>query len=549
MRHVDSFSIRGAGVRSVAIILSAGFMAGTAAAASLLTSHVPPAVASHAAPLVGIPDSSRVLHVAIVLPMRNLAALGGLLEEIYDPSGPQFRHYLSVSEFTDRFGPTESDYAKSLQFFEASGLTITGTAANRYLIDAAGSVETLERVLHVKFGLYQHPTENRVFIAPDSEPSVDMDVALLKIVGLDDATPPVPRVYHATSITAGAGGSGPGGQFLGKNMRAAYYGGGTLTGAKQSLGLMELGPYNPNDVNSYFKKFGPPLTTAVVPISTDGSTPTCTRKCGNDSEQALDIEYAIAMAPGLAQVQVYVANSPESVLNRMASDNTSAQLSTSWGWNPAIATDDPLFMEMAAQGQTLLTASGDYSSLAASGPWPEESAYITGVGGTDLKTTHPNGPWAGESGWSGSAGGPSIDGVAIPSYQRSFINAANKGSMKLRNVPDIAANANTNMYICADNTCSGGNGGTSFASPIWAGFIALANEQAAAQSLPRIGFLNPIVYRLGGRTNYDVLFHDTIGGMSGKYTAVQGYDLVTGFGSPQHGNALIDALLVPPPAP
>jgi subtilase family serine protease len=245
-------------------------------------------------------------------------------------------------------------------------------------------------------------------------------------------------------------------------------------------------------------------------------------------------------------VQVYVASSPESVLNRMASDNTSAQLSTSWGWKENKAVDDPLFQEMAAQGQTFLTASGDYSTLRASGPWPEESAYVTAVGGTDLLTNGAGGSWASESGWADSAGGPSVDRtITIPSYQRPFINASNMGSTRLRNVPDIGGDANTVNYLCDSYGCSGGSGGTSFASPIWSGFIALANEQAASEGKPRIGFLNPLVYGIGGQAGtYAAAFHDTLGNTSGKYTAVAGYDLVAGLGSP-NGQALVEALVDP----
>jgi kumamolisin len=514
-------------------------------AAALLTTQVPAAVVDGSAPLVAEPDPARTLHVAIVLPMRDLAGLDALVRNIYDPANPAYRHYLSAAQFTERFGPSAADYAAALQFFADNGLRITGTAANRYMIDATASVATLESVLHVKFGLYQHPTENRLFIAPAGEPTVDLNVPLLRVVGLDDFTLPTPRVVHGADVARGAvslTGSAPGGWYLGSDIRAAYYGGGPLSGAGQSLGLMELGPYDPADIQNYFAEFGPPLSTAVVPISTDGSPATCTGKC-NDVEQALDIEYAIAMAPGLRRVQVYVAATADSVLNRMASDNVSAQLSTSWGWKQEAATDDPIFMEMAAQGQTLLTASGDYSTLIKSGPWPEESAYITGVGGTDLRTTGPGGAWAGEIGWLDSAGGPSVDpAITIPTYQLPFIDAANQGSTKLRNVPDIGGDADTLNYICAKSQCSGQWGGTSFASPIWAGFIALANQQAAMRGAPRIGFLNPLVYSLGGRKDYPILFHDAIGGTSGMYTAVKGYDLVTGFGSP-HGPALIDALL------
>jgi subtilase family serine protease len=531
----------------VGIALASTLVFGAAAAAPLLTSHVPVEVSSHAAPLVATPDPSRQLRIAIALPMRDRAGLESLLHELYDPSSPKFRHFLSVAEFAARFGPTATDHAKALSFFADNGLSITHVAANRYLIDATARVDDLERLLHVKFGLYQHPTEDRLFIAPDREPTLDLDVTVLHIVGLDDAVRPTHRLAHRApggDAASPVHGSAPGGWYLGSDIRAAYYGGGPLDGAGQSVGLMELGPYNPADVVNYFTRFGPPLATVVNPISTDGSPATCTGRC-DDAEQALDIEYSIAMAPGLAEVQVYVATSAESVLNAMVSDNSSAQLSTSWGWRNDAATDDPIFMEMAAQGQTLLTASGDDSTLVASGPWPEESAYITGVGGTDLLTAGPGGAWASETGWADSAGGPSVDrSITIPAYQRPFINSSNGGSHRLRNVPDIAGDANTVNYICANLTCSGGEGGTSFASPIWAGFIALANQQAASLGQPRIGFLNPIVYALGRQSDYDSVFHDIVGGTSGKYTAVVGYDLVTGLGSPT-GAALIDALARP----
>jgi len=249
------------------------------------------------------------------------------------------------------------------------------------------------------------------------------------------------------------------------------------------------------------------------------------------------------MAPGLTQEQIYVGKNAEDVLNRMASDNTSLQLSTSWGWSvKEFATDDPLFKEMAAQGQSFLTASGDYSSLKASGPWPEEDANLTAVGGTDLVTKSAGGAWSSETGWSGSAGGPSLDtAIKIESYQLPFINAANGGSKTLRNVPDIAAIADTDMYICADGSCSGGNGGTSFASPIWTGFIALANQQAAAAGKPPVGFVNPTLYALAGGSNYASTMHDIVKGTSGKFSCTPSYDLVTGLGSPD-GPALINIL-------
>jgi xanthomonalisin len=240
---------------------------------------------------------------------------------------------------------------------------------------------------------------------------------------------------------------------------------------------------------------------------------------------------------------VYVGNSATSVLNKMASQNTSAQLSTSWGWGEHFASNDALFLEMATQGQTFLTASGDNSSLQASGPWPEEDANLTAVGGTDLVTNGPGKTWKSETGWKDSAGGPSLDTtILIASYQLPFIDKANGGSKTLRNVPDIAGDANQDNYICANGRCEGGWGGTSFASPIWAGYIALANESAADQGKPRIGFLNPALYRLASGSKYPKVLHDQTTGKSGKFSAGPQYDLVTGLGSPK-GDALIQALV------
>ncbi|HEY3637522.1 MAG TPA: S53 family peptidase [Rhizomicrobium sp.] len=511
-------------------------------ARDLLTAHVPEIVADHGVPVVGAPDPAARLQLDIAIPLRDPASLTSALGAIYDPASPSWHHYLSVAEFTSHFSATEKDYNAAAEFFRASGLRIISLSANRFLIEAEGTVAQIERVFHVKLLLYKHPLEARSFMAPDREPTIDLDVPVLHVTGLDDLVLPAPRlVQPATDQPHFHGtGSGPRGYYYGSDMRAAYYGGSKLTGKGQSVGLMELKPYDPADIGLYFNYVKQPLKVHVKGISTDGNPWKCTG-C-HDGEQALDIEYAISMAPGLKKMQVYVGHSPESVLGRMASDDTSLQLSTSWGWHERFESDDPLFQEMAAQGQTFLTASGDYSSLKKSGPWPEEDANLVAVGGTDVVTAGPGGAWTAETGWAYSAGGPSLDRtIKIEPYQLPFINKQNGGSFKLRNVPDISANANTDFWVCSGGKCRGGWGGTSFASPIWAGYVALINEQAAANGQPPVGFLNPALYGLAGDGNYNSLFHDVTKGKSGKFRAVKGYDLITGIGS-QNGEALIDAL-------
>jgi kumamolisin len=309
--------------------------------------------------------------------------------------------------------------------------------------------------------------------------------------------------------------------------------------------LFEYAGYEISDVQLFFKNVNQPLNVPVVGVRLNGVPLQCPPTSCDDSEQALDIEMAISMAPGLSQVVVYVGSSDVSIFSKMAADNTAKQLSCSWGWTDDESSLDPIFKEFAAQGQTVFVATGDNGSgTPGNSVWPADDPYVTAVGGTDLTTNGPGGAWESETGWSGSAGGPSKNKIPIPAYQKlpGVIDASNAGSTTLRNIPDVAAEANTNQYSCYDGSCSGGNGGTSYAAPQWAGFMAMVNQQAVANGAATFGFLNPTIYELGVRANYAQDFHDIVSGSNGKYSAVAGYDLVTGWGS-FDGPTLLEALV------
>jgi hypothetical protein len=246
------------------------------------------------------------------------------------------------------------------------------------------------------------------------------------------------------------------------------------------------------------------------------------------------------------------------MFNQMATDNIAKQLSCSFGFLPADpSSDESIFQEFAAQGQNLFVASGDggayfgapancadFSNLNGCIFYPADDPFITAAGGTDLTTNGPGGTWQSETGWIGSGGGFSTNGLPIPSYQVPIITAANQGSTTLRNIPDVAAEANTDNFFCANGGCFIGVGGTSLSAPRWAGFLALANEQANGAP---IGFLNPTIYALGQSANYNSDFHDIItgnnfnSGSPAMFSDITGFDLVTGWGSP-NGSGLLNAL-------
>jgi subtilase family serine protease len=334
-------------------------------------------------------------------------------------------------------------------------------------------------------------------------------------------------------------------------MRAAYYGATDLTGAGQNLGLLEFFGTNLDDVNTYFNNVGQTNNVPITLLSADGTSTSCldTPAGGNcdDTEQTLDITQAIGMAPGLSSLVVYVGSTDTAIISAMTThDPLPTTIGCSWGWTPVDPdTLDPYFQKMAVQGQSFFAASGDSSTWSSTNEaWPADDSYVTSVGGTDLITAGPAGPWQSETAWIYSGGGISPDNIAIPSWQQlpGVINANNGGSTSLRNGPDVSANADFTFYTCANQSGCLANqyGGTSFGAPMWAGYIALVNQQLANNGSSPIGFINPTIYSQNVTSSYDPDFHDITTGTSGSFSAVPGYDLVTGWGSPNTG--LITAL-------
>jgi len=335
-------------------------------------------------------------------------------------------------------------------------------------------------------------------------------------------------------------------------MRAAYYGGTALTGAGQNLGLFEYLGTDLADLTTYFKNVGQTNNVPITLLSTDGTSTSCvdTRAGGDcdDTEQTLDMTQAIGMAPGLASLVMYIGSTDTAIISTMTTHSPlPTTIGCSWGWTPADpSTLNPYFEKMSAQGQNFFAASGDSSTWSASNEaWPADNAYVVSVGGTDLVTASAAGPWKSETAWTDSGGGISPDSIPIPAWQQlsGVINSTNKGSTTLRNGPDVSANANFTFYTCADQTTCLANeyGGTSFAAPMWAAYIALANEQLVNNGDKTLGFIDPTIYPLALSSSYNADFHDITSGTSGSYSAEVGYDLVTGWGSP-NGVALINAL-------
>jgi subtilase family serine protease len=541
------------------------------AATQTLAGHVPAANA-RAESLGRLGETN--LDLAIGLPLRNQAQLKQFLDGLYDPASPGYRHFLTPDDFAAKFGPSPEDYQKVIDFARARGLTVKGTHANRVILDVTGKASAVEKAFHVNLHLYKHPNEARAYYAPDVEPSVDLDVPLLGVEGLNNFTLPRPLLIGKAAskepVAArkrkgppiqGAGGtpnagSGFAGTFLGNDLRAAYVPGVSLDGTGQMIGLFEMDSYFPVDITAYETLAGLPAVT-LSNVFVDGVDGTPSSNSNQVAEVSLDIEMAMSMTPGLSQVIVYEGTSPVDILNAMATGNAARQLSSSWSWS-VTATIQQIFQEFAAQGQSFFEASGDNGAFTGTVIPPSDNPYITVVGGTTLSTSGPAGRWTGETAWNwrttgagtGATGGGTSTTVPIPLWQQGINFSNANGSATLRNLPDVAMLAD-DLWVIYNNGQSGSFGGTSASAPLWAGFMALVNQQNTLLGQPPVGFANPALYAIGKSSNYAACFHDIItgnntNGTSGtNFRAVRGFDLCTGWGTP-NGSNLINQLVQMP---
>lgn len=561
------------------LVLSLLLLPGVAAAQmKTLHGHVPVAISRHNLQPNGQLSNEAVLDLTFGLPLRNTNALNNLLQQIYDPAGTNYHHFLTSQEFTAQFGPSAEDYQRVIKFANDNGLTVVGTHPNRMLLDVSGKASDIEKAFQVTLRTYSHPTENRKFFAPDVDPSVPSALPVENITGLDNYRQPHTR-YKLKSAASSAQskattGSGPDGNYIGNDFRNAYVPGSILNGSGQTIALVEFDGYYSNDITQYEGLAGRtniPLQNVLL----DGFTGLPTGN-GGEVEVSLDIDMVVSMAPALANVVVYEGNPynffPDDVLSRIAEDNSARQISCSWGWGGGpSATTDHIFQEMALQGQTFYDAIGDSDAFTTGAGsvngvdnpelpnQPSDSPYITQVAGTTLTMNGLGASYASETVWNWDIRyGPAYDGIgtcggissyySIPSWQTNINMTPPQGSATFRNMPDVALTADDIFVIADGGVYYPGTGGTSCAAPLWAGFTALVNQQATNNGLPPVGFINPALYIIGHSANYTNYFHDITTGNNtwsaspNLFYAITNYDLCSGLGTP-NGTNLINALV------
>lgn len=565
--------------------------------------------------VIGAVASAKRLRLTVVLKVADPAALRAFVDQVSNPASPMYRSYLTPAEFGRRFGASPSVLAAVISSLRAKGLTPRAVSANRLSISVNATASQVQSAFRLRLRQMALRDGSQAVVAsapPALDPGIAPDVQT--ILGLTSVSRPHPLIrWPAESVRRAAmaprasrhvatGGPQPcsaassvaqqDGSYTADQIAAAYGFSGLYAAGDQGQGetvaLYELEPNDPADIAAYQACYGTHAAVAYVPV--DGGAGT-----GEGSGEAtLDIENTIGLAPRASYLvyqgpnasQSVPGSGPYDVFSAIVNQDRANVVSVSWGeceqleGSSGAQAESTLFEQAAAEGQSIVSATGDEGSEDCNGANnvpdpalavddPSSQPFVTAVGGTTMSQPGPpptqsvwnnGGNVSGLVGVQPGAGGGGISALwGMPGYQSrapawlGVVNARSSGascaasSGYCRQTPDVSANADPSTGYVIYFNGSGGDptlpsgwqtvGGTSAAAPVWAALLALADASAACHGSP-VGFANPALYQAAARGYSSVLQditsgnNDFTGTNGGLYPAGVGYDMASGLGTP-----------------
>src|SRR5436305_556252 len=519
-------------------------------------------------------DTNQTLNISVSLQVRDPMGLDNLVQAIYNPQSPQYRHYLTPEQFQQNYAPTSNQVQQVVNYLQGQHLTVTHIAPNNLLIDVTSTVAPAQQAFNVHINNYR--LGQRSFFAnatPARVPS-SLRPMIIGIVGLDNTIQL--HSNHQHSVLASPTGLSPAEIANAYNSNPFYAAG--LHGEGQTVALLELDGYQLSDIQQYMQTYNLGSTSNIARVLVDGFNGAAGMSA---IEVELDMELLAAVAPRANQIVYEGPNTLQGfsdILNKIVTDNKAQVASISWGLCEAtmgsqqLQTFHNILQQGAAQGISFLAATGDAgaydcqdNNLAVASPASDTS--ITAVGGTTLRMKA--GSYDSETAWSnpntnvpgpngaGGGGGLSMyfksqNWQVAPGVQSSYTSGSSckaNNSGFCREVPDVSANANPDSGYAIYCTvtaagCPGSGwltlGGTSASAPVWAGGVALLNQYLRTQGKAQLGLANSSLYALANTQQPFDPFHDITAGNNLYYPAGSNYDLATGLGSPDFYNIARD---------
>jgi len=549
---------------------------------------------------IGAVKSAATVKGTVVLQPRDTAALTNFISEVTNPKSAEFHHYLPAGAFAAKFGPAKSTIAAVRSQLQADGLKIASVASDGLLVRFSGTAQHVEKAFGTGLESYRlaNGSAGQATTGAISVPST-IAGKVTAVLGLDNlvhaqavpilrgskkshqaakAAPRTGETFPAGAPDACSDAQADAQEFGGltdDEIARAYgafglYGVGDL-GAGQSIAVFEAEPFLPSDIETFDTCYFGATTAAQMAtrlhiISVDGGQPIGP----GEGEAILDVEDVSAMAPG-ANIDVYEAPNvdADSVDEYAAIVNTDKDqvVTTSWGsceqtlqlGAPGVQqTENELFEQAAAQGQSIFAAAGDTGDdscnelrypepISGQNPLsvldPGSQPYVVSVGGTTINDAATQPPqeqvWNDGAEW-GAGGGGISQSWAMPSWQRDALvpgipmpgsadyknaNQVEKeagykpnfcqsniagatSSTPCRTVPDVSAQADefTGAVTIFSTSFESSQipdgwitiGGTSSATPIWAAMLADINASPTCQANPAtkngVGFASPLLY-------------------------------------------------------
>jgi kumamolisin len=466
---------------------------------------------------------------------------------------------MSREEFAKRHGADEGDIERIRAFAEQHDLKVVDASQPRRTVVLRGRIADMQKAFGVDLGLYEHPElgtyrgrTGPVYVPPALAEIVD------GVFGLDDRPTAMPRMRRLESAEGAVEPRAGAKAYAPNEVAQLYEFPGGVNGSGEAVAIIELGGgYKPQDLTTYFNALGIQPTPQVSAVGVDGGG---NDPVGNpnsaDGEVMLDIEVVGSVAPGARIVVYFAPNTTSGFLDAITTavhdaTHDPSVVSISWGQAEDRWTDQArrafnrAFREAGVLGVTVCAASGDDGSRdgvndgRAHVDFPAASPHVLACGGTRLESSGTS--ITSEVVWHEPTGGATGGGVSekfgLPAYQQGaqIPRSVNPGHEVGRGVPDVSGDADpvTGYKVRVDGQ-DGVIGGTSAVAPLYAGLIALINEQRGHPA----GFLNPVLYQPKLASNG---FHDITNGNNGDYHARPGWDACTGLGSPR-GNQLLAAL-------
>jgi kumamolisin len=517
------------------------------------------------------------IAVTLVLASRDQVGALAAGAAVANPRSPAYRRYYSPAAWIRRFGPNPSDVRPLLRWLTTSGLQVKPWRGGTVL-QVTGATERVEAAFGTK--------GDQVTYLPARFRRV-----VRAVLGLAGSASTSPAWRSAASTT-----SAPSAGYTIRQVTDAYdfaplYAAG-IHGEHIRVALVELAPYSSSDVVTFAHHMGYGLNVHDHQVDAGNA------HARANVEATVDIELLSSVAPA-ANIDVWQAPSDSDgqglidAYGAVASDPTVNVLGLTWvtceptaaGIPGFLAAEHLLFAQLAAQGTTIVSATGDEGAYGCADPGqpanavantqpsvsvPASDPYVLAVGATDLtlKASGAATHIAGEPAWScpaakhpgcaatsvhGAASGGGISRVYTKDTDDLGWQIGSGVHSRLstggRQVPDVAASGSSGLgdghgYAIFYRHVWTVGGGTSAAMPIWAALAALADQYAILHGGSPLGWVNPLVYHLAGSPRPYPPFHDVTKGNNFLYSAGPGWDFASGWGSPDAWNFVRDAAVL-----